>query len=98
MICERLTEVGVQPLPIGALARPGSLTGRRDIYVEDGDLDRAREILREAESVSDQELADESGAAVQQTHPAEGEPIEIPVPKRSAWKRVLDRATGQRDD
>jgi hypothetical protein len=80
------------------VARPGSLTGHRDIYVEDGDLDRAREILREAESVSDEELADESGAAVQQTQLAQDEPIDVPVPKRSAWKRVLGRRKGQRDN
>jgi hypothetical protein len=28
----------------------------------------------------------------QQTQPRQGEPIEIPVPKRSAWERVLQRA------
>ena len=25
------------------------------------------------------------------------EPVEIPVPKRSAWERVLGRVTGDRD-
>jgi hypothetical protein len=38
----------------------------------------------------------------QPTQPQRGEPVEIPIPKRSAWDRVLGRATapksGQADE
>ena len=30
----------------------------------------------------------------QETQPAKDEPIEIPVPKRADWEKVLGRATG----
>jgi hypothetical protein len=98
MIYQRLTEAGVQPLSIGSEARPASLDGGRDIYVEDQDLDRARQILRRAESVSEQELSDESQGAVQQARPAKAEPTEFPVPKRSAWKRLFGVVIGRRYD
>jgi hypothetical protein len=62
-VCQQLLEAGVHPLPLGASARLGTLAGRRDIYVADGDLERARQILKEIEAVSDQELAKLSEAA-----------------------------------
>jgi hypothetical protein len=39
-----------------------------------------------------QRLADEDIPATQQTQPKKGRPIEIPVPKRATWERVLRRA------
>jgi hypothetical protein len=70
-----------------------------DIYVDEQDFDRAREI-RDTEAMSERELVQaEEEAATQQTEPkgknAEGEPyepVEIPVPKRSAFDRLLHRA------
>ena len=56
MICQRLAEGGVRPLSVGTTAKPTSMAGGRDIYVDDRDFDRAREILRAAETVSDDEL------------------------------------------
>jgi hypothetical protein len=55
MICARLSEAGIQPRSIGASARPATLAGGRDIYVEDDELNRAREVLHEAESSSESE-------------------------------------------
>ena len=100
MICQRLMEGGVQVLPVGTSARPASLGGGRDIYVEDADLERAREILRDAESLSDEDLSEATEGAVQQTQPKgidpktgqPYEPVEIPVPKRGLFDRLLDRA------
>jgi hypothetical protein len=99
IICQRLKEGGVQVLPVGTSARPTSLAGGRDIYVEDDDLTRAHEILQEAEAAGD-EMSEASGAAVQETQrkgidPKTGkpyEPVEIPVPKRSLFDRLLHRA------
>lgn len=62
-VCQQLIEGGVQPLSVGASAKPGTLSGGRDIYVEDADLERARQILKEAEGVSDEQLAELSEAA-----------------------------------
>jgi hypothetical protein len=100
MICQRLMEGKVQVLPVGTSARPASLAGGRDIYVEDADLERACEILRDAESLSDQDLSEATEAAVQRTQPKgidpktgePYEPVEIPVPKRSVFERLLERA------
>lgn len=56
IICQRLMEGGVQPLSLGTSARPSSLAGGRDIYVEDRDIERAQGILKAAETVSEDEL------------------------------------------
>lgn len=62
-VCEQLIEGGVQPRSVAASAKPGTLAGGRDIYVADGDLERARQILKDAEEVSDEQLAELSEAA-----------------------------------
>jgi hypothetical protein len=58
IILQRLAEGGVRARPIGRLAGPTPFAvGRvveQDIYVEDGDLQRAREILRDAESAGEE--------------------------------------------
>jgi len=65
--------------------------GPYDIYVPEGDLESARETLHSADG--------SAPAPVQKTQPkgtdSDGEPyepIEIPVPKRSAFDRLLHRA------
>jgi hypothetical protein len=57
IVCQRLSEGGVRSFSQGAGARRSSLAGAQDIYVEDGDLARARSILKEAETFSEDELA-----------------------------------------
>jgi len=65
--------------------------GQRDIYVLDGDLQRAREVL---------DGSDETDAPKQETQPKgidpktdkPYEPVEIPVPKRSLFDGLLRRA------
>jgi Putative prokaryotic signal transducing protein len=57
MILTRLSEAGVRAWPSveGPFGRGG--TGEtRDIYVEDADLERAREVLAAAESIGEDEL------------------------------------------
>lgn len=54
IILQRLAEGGIQALPIGRSAQPTTFANGQDIYVEDDDLERAREILREAESAGDE--------------------------------------------
>jgi len=51
------------------------VSGARDVYVEEHDLDRAREVLRADEGVSEDQLADLSDAAAARLKdPAEGKP------------------------
>lgn len=68
MICQRLTDAGIQPLASGASGK--LTTGSQDIYVQDTDLDRARAVLKDAEAVSDQELTELSQDATRQTDPS----------------------------
>jgi Putative prokaryotic signal transducing protein len=100
MVVEWLSEAGIRSVPqlssgnirLGAAAP-------RDVYVEAKDYDRALEVIN-AEVPSEAELAALSDAAVaQQTQPKgtdkDGEPYEpadIPVPKRSAFDRLIGRA------
>ena len=56
IILARLGEAGIHAWESNSLGgRPGS-AGPRDVYVEHEDLERAREALREAQNVSEEEL------------------------------------------
>jgi hypothetical protein len=56
IILSRLTEAGVRAWESNSLGgRPGS-AGPRDIYVDDADLERAMQALKEAEDVDEDEL------------------------------------------
>jgi hypothetical protein len=53
IICSRLREAGIEPVREGEGSR-GLIS--RDVYVEDGDLERAQGALEVAEGVSEEEL------------------------------------------
>jgi hypothetical protein len=67
MVLGRLADAGIHAAQQGTLVlgQPGGTAGAQDIYVEDEDIDRAREALRVAESVTEDELvqAEEDDAA-----------------------------------
>jgi hypothetical protein len=64
LISARLSEAGVQAIARRSIGGPEwGVSGARDVYVEEHDLRRAREILAADESVSEDELADLSDAA-----------------------------------
>jgi hypothetical protein len=66
MICARLREAGIEAVGKGgALSADARDVGPQDIYVEERDLDRAREVLGTDEGVSEEELiqAEEEDAA-----------------------------------
>jgi hypothetical protein len=58
MVVSRLAEAGITAVQQGTLVlgTPGGTAGAQDIYVNDGDLDRARAALKAAESISEDEL------------------------------------------
>jgi hypothetical protein len=57
IICARLREAGIVPVEENEMIALRRLGNRRpDIYVDDADLARARAVLKEAESVSEDEL------------------------------------------
>lgn len=62
VVVERLAEAGIHAWPSGLVGRGSA---KRDIYVEDADLDRARSVLGVAEDISEAELirAEEEDAA-----------------------------------
>jgi hypothetical protein len=62
-MCGQLVAAGIRPQTIGNSIRPATLAAGRDIYVDDEHLERAREVLREAESVDEAQLIAESEAA-----------------------------------
>ena len=67
MVAERLSEAGIRHMArmAGGGIRLGAAAAR-DVYVEERDLDRAREVLKVDEGFSDEELArlsDEAGEA-----------------------------------
>jgi hypothetical protein len=103
LICQRLAEAGIQATTQRSIGGPEwGVSGGQYIYVEAEHLDHAREILAAPSDISDEELAQmaEDGAPTQQTKPKgidpkTGEPVEIPVPKRSTWDRLLRRAEDQ---
>jgi Putative prokaryotic signal transducing protein len=58
-ILDRLADAGVQAVPKGG----AFAWAAKDIYVEAGDLETARQVLANAGSVSDEELAEQSEQA-----------------------------------
>ncbi len=92
MVGEWLTEAGIRSMAQmnSHGIRLGAAAGR-EIYVAAGDYDRAVEVVN-AELPSEAELEALSRQATQPTQPAEGDPIEIPVPKRADVEDLLDRA------
>jgi hypothetical protein len=98
-MCQRLAEAGISAVVQRSIGGPQwGASGSQYVYVEGEHLDRAREILSVPEGISGEELTklSEQAAPTQLTQPAKGKPIEIPVPKRSAWERVSGRATHPR--
>lgn len=66
MICTRLRQAGIEAVGKGgALSARSRGIGPQDIYVEERDLDRAREVLQADEGVGEEELiqAEEADAA-----------------------------------
>ena len=67
IILSRLDEAGIHAWESNSLGGPAGSAGPRDVYVDDDvDLERAKDVLREAQNVAEEEL-DEF---------AEGEPEE----------------------
>jgi Putative prokaryotic signal transducing protein len=92
MVGEWLTEAGIRSMPQmnSNGIRLGAAAGR-DIYVGAEDYDRAVEVVN-AEVPSEAELEALSQHPKQPTRPAEGDPVEIPVPKREDIENLLNRA------
>ncbi|MCW3069996.1 MAG: putative prokaryotic signal transducing protein [Solirubrobacterales bacterium] len=64
LVSARLSEAGIQAIAQRSIGGPEwGYSGARDIYVEEADLSRAREVLKGDEGVSEDELADLSDAA-----------------------------------
>lgn len=65
LLSARLGEAGIETIVQGgAFTAQAAQVGRRDVYVAERDLERARALLREASDVSEEELieaAEESG-------------------------------------
>jgi len=76
LVTARLSEAGIQAISQRSIGGPEwGVSGARDVYVEEHDLDRAREVLRADEGVSEDQLADLSDAAAARLKdPAEGKP------------------------
>src|SRR5207237_4374296 len=76
LVSARLSEAGIQAINQRSIGGPEwGVSGARDVYVEEHDLDRAREVLRADEGVSEDQLADLSDAAAARLKdPAEGKP------------------------
>jgi Putative prokaryotic signal transducing protein len=56
IVCSRLREAGIEPLWQGSeMPRSGEIV-MRDIYVEDDELERAKQVLAEAEDFDEEEL------------------------------------------
>jgi len=93
MICEWLAEARIRSLP--RIASGGVRLGAaaaREVYVAAEDHARALQVVN-AEVPTDAELAALSeAAATQQSRPARGEPVEIPVPTRSEFLAALELA------
>jgi hypothetical protein len=64
MVCGRLGEAGISAVPKGDLSADSRDLGAYGVYVEDVDLDRARAVLHEAESFSEDELVQAEREAV----------------------------------
>jgi len=64
LVSARLSEAGIQAIYQRSIGGPEwGVSGARDLYVEEHDLVRARELLKADEGVSEAELADLSDAA-----------------------------------
>ena len=76
LISARLSEAGIQAISQRSIGGPEwGVSGARDIYVDEHDLVRARELLKADEGVSEDELTDLSDAARGQLKdPNEGGP------------------------
>jgi hypothetical protein len=101
LMCQRLAEAGISAVSQRSIGGPEwGVSGGQYVYVEAKHLDRAREILSAPEGVGEEELArlSEEAAPTQLTRPAKGEPVEIPVPEREDFERILKRAAKGRDD
>ena len=80
IVRERLAEAGIQVLIQGEGNPRAIASGARDICVEDDELERAREVLKAAEGVSEAELAalseaDEPVEAGEDEAPPHGDPL-----------------------
>lgn len=92
LVCGRLSNAGIHSMQqcSGAGGRRWGVGGACDVYVDERDLDRAREVLN-AEGVSEEELLREeeraSAASTKPTKPKQGEPIEsLPLKKHHFFK------------
>ena len=64
LVSTRLSEAGIQAISQRSIGGPEwGVSGARDVYVDEQDLVRAREVLKADEDVSEDELADLSEAA-----------------------------------
>jgi len=78
LVSARLSEAGIQAISQRSIGGPEwGVSGARDVYVEEQDLVRAREVLKADQGVSEDELADLSDAA-----PAQPEDTSEGKPKR----------------
>jgi hypothetical protein len=98
LVCGRLSNAGIHSMQqcSGAGGRGWGVGGACDVYVEEQDLDRAREALN-AEGVSDEELLREeeraSAASTKPTKPKQGEPIESLSPKKHHFFKGFEKIT-----
>jgi hypothetical protein len=84
MICGRLEAEGIVPVAHGrAMSMYTTGLWPRDIYVQEADLDRAREVLEADANISEEELiqAQEEAAA------------ELPTPEQALQEELLRRAS-----
>ena len=76
LVSARISEAGIQAIYQRSIGGPEwGVSGARDVYVDEQDLVRAREVLKADEDVSEDELADLSEAAPDPLKdPNEGKP------------------------
>lgn len=89
----RLSNAGINSMQqcSGAGGRGWGVGGACDVYVEEQDLDRAREVLN-AEGVSEEELLhEEQRASAASTKPKQGEPIESRSPKKHHFFKGFEK-------
>lgn len=98
LVCGRLSDAGIHSMQqrSGAGGRGWGVGGACDVYVEEQDLDRAREVLNaegvsEEELVREEELADPSTPSTKPTNPKQGEPVEILPPKKHRLFRGFEK-------
>jgi hypothetical protein len=86
IVRERLAEAGISVLIEGQANPRAIAAGGRDIYVDDGALERAREVLAAAQDVSEDDLTTLSQATATPEAASDG-----PSPGRKLWGAVLRR-------